>query len=263
VQDRIRRRLEELQADGTLRVVYACESGSRAWGFPSADSDFDVRFLYVRPLSWYLAVLPRRDVIEDLIDLDLDLGGWDLRKALALLRRGNAPLIEWLSSPIVYHEDAAAVAPLRRLVEPALLPETVCHHYLAQARRLLAGLEEGEEARLKVYLYVLRALLAARWVIERGQAPPMNLWQLLDGVGSGPWPREEIDELAERKRVSTETDRISRLPDLETALHCEQDELLDRVPKNSSSLPPERFDEAFLEALRAVGELPPDGAGDR
>ncbi|MEO1366927.1 MAG: nucleotidyltransferase domain-containing protein, partial [Acidobacteriota bacterium] len=178
--DEIRGRLAAYEAENGLTVVFACESGSRAWGFPSLDSDYDVRFLYVRDLRWYLSVSKRPDVIDEALDGELDIGGWDMRKALGLMRRGNAPLIEWLASPVVYVERPEAIAPVRALVDATLLPESVCHHYLAQTRRLMATIEQSPTGRLKSYFYVMRALLAARWVIERGTAPPMELWQLLD-----------------------------------------------------------------------------------
>ena len=97
--------LRAIEANEQVTILYACESGSRAWGFPSSDSDYDVRFVYVRPLDWYLsiAVERRRDVIERPVDATLDISGWDLRKALNLLNTSNAPLIEWTTSPIGYH----------------------------------------------------------------------------------------------------------------------------------------------------------------
>lgn len=103
-------RLEQIEKDEDVTIFYACESGSRAWGFPSADSDYDVRFIYVRPRDWYLSidVEEKRDVIERPINDALDISGWDLRKALKLLRKSNPPLLEWLSSPIVYKEQVTS-----------------------------------------------------------------------------------------------------------------------------------------------------------
>lgn len=102
MEDTIRSRLDAIQASENVCIVYACESGSRAWGFPSADSDYDVRFIYVRPVEWYLSIDDKRDVIECPVEDGLDINGWDLRKALRLSRKSNPPLLEWLGSPIVY-----------------------------------------------------------------------------------------------------------------------------------------------------------------
>lgn len=110
--DRIKEKLLEIQEREGVFIFYACESGSRAWGFPSVNSDYDVRFLYTRERHFYLSidVEDRRDVIELPIDDELDISGWDLRKALRLLRKSNPPLLEWLSSPIVYLQDEEMIA---------------------------------------------------------------------------------------------------------------------------------------------------------
>jgi len=124
IRDRIVARLREIESAESVRILYACESGSRAWGFASTDSDYDVRFIYLRPVDWYLSIdlERRRDVIEYPIQDLLDINGWDLRKALRLLRRGNPPLVEWLGSPIVYL-DRYAVAEYNALFQTVL--ETV------------------------------------------------------------------------------------------------------------------------------------------
>ena len=106
-------RLSAIEAEFGVRILYACESGSRGWGFASPDSDYDVRFIYVHPLAWYLQVHVQRDVIELPISDELDINGWELRKALGLLRKGNATLIEWLDSPIVYRADAVFLQAMR------------------------------------------------------------------------------------------------------------------------------------------------------
>ena len=101
---RITAALAALEAQHGIRILYACESGSRAWGFPSPDSDYDVRFIYVHPLDWYLGLDEGPDTLNFPVDDELDLAGWELRKTLRLLRGSNAALFEWLQSPIVYHE---------------------------------------------------------------------------------------------------------------------------------------------------------------
>ena len=252
--DEIRSHLAAFEAANELTLVYACESGSRAWGFPSLDSDFDVRFLYVRDLRWYLSVSARPDVIEEPIDGELDIGGWDVKKALGLMRRGNAPLIEWLASSIVYFERPSAIEPLRRLVEPSLLPESVCHHYLAQSRRILAGIEQSQETTLKKYFYVMRALLAARWIVERGSAPPMDLWSLLGEASPRFCSRARLDEMVGEKAQSQEGGRLTRLFDLEAGLRQEHDRLAAQIPKNGPPVDAALFDQAFLEVLRAIGQ---------
>ncbi|MBK6425906.1 MAG: nucleotidyltransferase domain-containing protein [Blastocatellia bacterium] len=108
IRTEILRRLAAIEKPGDVRVLYAVESGSRAWGFPSRDSDYDVRFIFIRPPEWYLSIdlESRRDVIEQPIVDDIDLGGWDIRKAFRLFAKSNPPLLEWLSSPIRYTVDS-------------------------------------------------------------------------------------------------------------------------------------------------------------
>ena len=156
--------LARLEREHDVHVLFACESGSRGWGFASPDSDYDVRFAYVHRLPWYLAVEPGRDVIEEPISGELDVGGWELRKALQLLRDSNPTLLEWLRSPIVYRQDDAWVARLRALAEHNFSPVRGYHHYVATARKNLREHLAGETVRYKKYLYVLRPLLAARWI---------------------------------------------------------------------------------------------------
>src|SRR5689334_14501823 len=134
--DEIKNRLFEIEHQEKIQIFYACESGSRAWGFPSEDSDYDVRFLYVRPSEWYLSidVEEKPDVIERPITDELDISGWDLRKALKLLRKSNPPLLEWLSSPIVYLEKLSIADRMRKLVPEYYSPKACLYHYLHMAQ---------------------------------------------------------------------------------------------------------------------------------
>ena len=119
----INQALDHVEADDDVAILLAVESASRAWGFPSSDSDYDVRFVYVRPPDWYLSIdlEARRDVIEYPLKDNIDLSGWDLRKALRLFRKSNPPLLEWLQCPIVYRERCSFAAPTARNVARLLL----------------------------------------------------------------------------------------------------------------------------------------------
>ena len=144
----------EIERTEGVRLLYACESGSRAWGFASTDSDYDVRFLYLRPREWYLSidVERRRDVIERPIDGLLDINGWDLRKALGLFRKSNPPLLEWLHSPIVYLDRHGVAERLRALLEQYYSPTACFHHYYHMAKGNYREYLKGEEVKLKKYL---------------------------------------------------------------------------------------------------------------
>ncbi len=143
MRERVRQVLGEVEKRYDVRVLYACESGSRGWGFASPDSDYDVRFLHVHPPEWYLRVEPHRDVIELPIDHELDVCGWEWRKALGLLKRANPTLIEWLDSPVVYQEAPESVAALRGVVPEWFSAQRARWHYLSMARKTSVAICRG------------------------------------------------------------------------------------------------------------------------
>jgi hypothetical protein len=164
--------LDELESVEQVRICLAVESGSRAWGFPSQDSDYDVRFIYVHHPDWYLAIDEGRDVIErPLTDL-IDLSGWDIRKALKLFRKSNPPLLEWLQSPYIYRERTQLAPLLRQILPRWFSPAASFFHYQHMARGNYREFLRGELVWRKKYLYVLRPLLAMRWIEQgRGAVP--------------------------------------------------------------------------------------------
>ena len=200
----IERHLAMIEADHGVRVLYACESGSRGWGFASPDSDYDVRFLYVHPLDWYLRVSPQRDVIEVPISGDLDINGWELRKALGLLKKGNATLIEWLDSPIVYRAEPAFLDALRHAAQFTHRPERSFYHYIHMARGNHRQYLGGGQVRLKKYLYVLRPVLAATWIEQGRGLAPMRFQDLVDALIEEPALRTAIADLLVWKRQALE-----------------------------------------------------------
>jgi predicted nucleotidyltransferase len=252
VEARIRAELERIEVEERVRIVYACESGSRAWGFPSADSDYDVRFIYVRPPADYLRVSPLRDVIERPPDAVLDVTGWDIRKALGLLGKSNPPLLEWLSSPVVYREDPGATARLRALVPVCASPAASHFHYLHMAEGNDREYLHGDEVWLKKYLYVLRPVLACRW-IERGLgAVPMAFAELVERVVEDPDVRAGIDDLMRRKRAGEELDRGPRIPVVSDFLDSELCRLRAVTAPPAGRVPPETLDEVFRSILAEV-----------
>lgn len=202
VRETILAHLAAIERQHQVQVLFACESGSRGWGFASPDSDYDVRFVYVHRRDWYLTGVPGRDVIELPISGELDISGWELRKALALLANSNPVLLEWLRSPIVYHRHDALAPQLAALAVRHLSPARAYHHYLSMARGNCREHLFGKVVRYKKYLYVLRPLLAARWIREGRGAPPMRFAELAEAVLAGPAHaalRDEINHLLEVK----------------------------------------------------------------
>ncbi len=215
--------LEQIERQHDVRVLMACESGSRGWGFSSPDSDYDARFIYVHRQSWYLSVNERtgigeaqRDVIELPIDDELDISGWDLRKALRLVSKSNPTLSEWLRSPIHYRGDAQATSELQDAVQQFHSPLGSWWHYFNMATANHRGYLKGERVRTKKYLYVLRPLLACQWIESDPSPPPMAFEDLLDRLLPGGHVRTAIDQLLETKRRSAEVadgPRISAISD--------------------------------------------------
>jgi len=191
--------LQAIEARHGVSVIFACESGSRGWGFASPDSDYDVRFIYVHRLAWYLSVDPGRDVIEVPISGELDINGWDLRKALHLLRRSNPVLLEWLRSPIVYRQHAGIVPDLRALAKQHFSAERGHHHYISMAKKTFHGHLQGDEVRHKKYFYALRPLLAARWIRAGRGAPPMRFAELAEATLTDHALLDEINRLLDIK----------------------------------------------------------------
>ncbi len=171
-------KLKAIEHQFDVRILYACESGSRAWGFASPDSDYDVRFVYVHKTDYYLSIDDLRDVIEVPINDLLDINGWELRKALRLFRKSNAPLYEWLQSPIVYAEHPTFVSEMKALMPTYFSPRAEMHHYLSMAKGVFESELSGEMVKLKRYFYALRPILAAKWIADMRSVPPMEFKSL-------------------------------------------------------------------------------------
>ncbi len=216
VRHQIDSRLDKIAIEEQVRILFACESGSRAWGFESKNSDYDVRFIYVRNEPWYLSIDVERkpDVVERPINDELDLSGWDLRKALQLLRKSNPPLLEWLGSPIVYRETHPFVDELRMLSKPYYSPKACFHHYLSMAKGNIREYLNGDRVRRKKYLYVLRPLFAARWIERHSTMPPTEFDKLVDAVVDDQSLKQAVGELVEQKRAGEELDWGARIPEL-------------------------------------------------
>lgn len=218
IRAEIMRKLAAVEADHGVRVLYACESGSRGWGFASPDSDYDVRFIFVRPARDYLRITPVRDVIEEVPGPVFDVNGWDLCKALHLLAKGNATLIEWLSSPVVYRHDDQFMAQMRAAAAAVYQPIRSFHHYHAMARGNFREYLQGDLVRAKKYLYVLRPLLAAQWVLTRDDAPPMAFESLVRETVHDAAVLREVDDLLRLKRLSGEQEWLPARPVLNAFL---------------------------------------------
>lgn len=211
----IRSRLEALASREGVRILFAIESGSRAWGFPSADSDYDVRFVYVRPQSNYLSVREWRDVIETptlddpVLGVPLDLNGWDLRKALRLALSSNPVLHEWLTSPIIYARDEAATSAIHKVAMQVSVRDQFRYHYHRLCRTSLNQMQTPDGATIKRYCYALRPSLMLRWLNTRTDMPPMDVHSLCAGLGLDEGLLGILAELIHSKRSGAERERAT------------------------------------------------------
>ena len=202
MKDKILQQLKNIEKGKGVEILFACESGSRAWGFASPDSDYDIRFIYKHDLQYYLSLWEQKDVIEFMTEDDLDGSGWDLRKTVKLLAKSNAPLLEWLHSPIVYYQDEMFVNETRRLAEKCFSPIACLYHYLGTTKNFM-DVCTAEEVKLKSYFYALRTALAGKWIIEKNSFPPVAFLELL---AIAPLEiQEKVMELMEIKATQNET----------------------------------------------------------
>lgn len=248
-KEELDKKLCELEKAENIRILHCIESGSRAWGFESPDSDYDVRFIYVRPKDFYLRLDKTRDVIEWQLDDVWDINGWDLSKALRLLHKSNPTMFEWNSSPIVYRTTEEWQS-LGGLINDCFCSRPGAWHYLSMAKGNNKAYLQGEEVRLKKYFYVLRPILACEWIIKKGTPPPMLFSELSEAM----LPEEmketvndllrkkmETPELGTGRRIDVLNDFIeSRLADIEAAVSA--------IPEREE-IGWERLNEAFLRIV--------------
>ena len=255
----IQNRLQSSAQEGGVRILYAGESGSRAWGFPSPDSDYDIRFIYAHPIDWYLSVDESRDVIERPIERhelgEIDLGAWDLRKTLRLVKKSNPVIWEWLQSPIVYHQDTSdIIGTLRQGIDPFFSPISACHHYLSICRGTMERELQGQTVKIKKYFYMLRPILAAAWIERYKTVPPMEFAPLMQLLVNQSEVRSKVDELLARKHHTDERIPIERESVLDVYLESE----IDRLKESASLLPATKLDGDELDFLfrKLLGSTP-------
>lgn len=211
IKDLILIKLRETEKEKKVKILYAVESGSRGWGFESKDSDYDVRFIYIHALDWYISIENRKDVIEYPVLNQLDVSGWDIKKTLKLFENSNPPLYEWLSSPIIYLEQGDFIKKLRKLIPEFYSPISNLHHYLSMARGNYKAYLTGKRVKVKKYFYVLRPVFACMWIEKHKTIPPMEFEKLLTGHKFDKKVVNEVQKLLERKRLGEELDMEDRI----------------------------------------------------
>lgn len=222
---RIHKEIWKIESENNVKVLFAVESGSRSWGMASKNSDYDVRFVYKRPIYDYLRLDQRKDTIDWHPDQVLDMVGWDVSKYLSLLHRSNPSALEWLDCPRYVVSDPFKLHAIEELSDTCFRARSLAFHYIGMAKenaneflRIANGVTRDEPPKTKKYLYVIRALLSARHVIDNGEMPYILLDDLVDEYLQEVEPLdvcEAVDELLERKRDGLETDTHERIPVLD------------------------------------------------
>ncbi len=241
MKERVEEELRRIERENDVRILLAVESGSRAWGFASPDSDYDVRFIYAHHRDWYVSVTEPRDVIEEMLPGDLDVSGWNLRKTLRLLCKCNLALNEWLGSPIVYSEVSGFRQQLVGLMSHYFKPVAAVHHYRSMATHAFEENHVDGSIGIKKLFYVLRPLLACRWIERKQSQPPTPFTDLLLRELVTSAERHWIDALLQRKADSREAEQIDLDPSWAARIRAELDrykspEPVPQNPVNTSEL---------------------------
>ena len=202
MRDIILQELRKIEEQENVKIIIAIESGSRAWGFASPDSDYDVRFIYVRKETDYLKLEKFRDVIEWKLDEVLDINGWDIRKALQLLHNSNPTVFEWCASPIVYMQTEEFVW-LKEILPMYFSEKKSLYHYWHTADSNYREYLTDENVKVKKYFYALRPILAAKWILDKKTAPPMLFEDLMEAELEEEL-KTELDRLLELKKTLPE-----------------------------------------------------------
>ncbi len=228
-------RLQNAEREHSVKVLLAVESGSRAWGFASPNSDYDARFIYVNRPEWYLSVEleEQRDVIEYPIVDEIDINGWDLRKALRLYWKSNPTFVEWIQSPIIYSEIGSFARSARDLMTKVYSCERGIYHYRSMAKTNYRGYLKTEQVPLKKYFYVLRPLLATRWLERFGSAAPIEFNRLLEMIHDKPLLVDSINALLELKRNSPEMGLSPQIPPIQAFIEEELARLETILPERA------------------------------
>jgi uncharacterized protein len=246
--------LSRIEEQDDVRVLMAVESGSRAWGFASPDSDYDVRFIYAHTRDWYLSLFEGPDSIEEMLPQSLDVSGWDLRKTLRLFSKCNLALNEWLGSPIVYSEVPDFRQRLSLLIPRFFNPARAMHHYCSMATRALDENLRGCEIGIKKLFYVMRPLLACRWIARTNTQPPTEFKALVSPLWVTGEEKEWITQLREEKSKAVEAQIISLDAAIADRIRSELEEFKAAAELMESSATPgnEELNKLFRDWVKVI-----------
>lgn len=234
MQQKIQHYLQQIEQDKNITILLACETGSRAWGFPSPDSDFDIRILYCHKKDWYLSLSEQKDSIDVMYENnDIDITGWDLKKTLKLLQKSNAALLERIQSPIIYKSNPEFVEEIKKMAKTQYSRIATMHHYLSMAKKFVDDLNEDKDYKLKKFFYGLRSAMACKWILEREEMPPIEFKTMFMNLNLDQSIVTRINELILLKSTISESYMHSGEEDLRSFI----DDCISAADKDRKSLP--------------------------
>lgn len=206
METKIKDKLKDIEQKYGVKVLYACETGSRAWGFPSPDSDYDVRMIYMHEVDWYLSLSDKKDTIEFMSeDGELDVTGWDIKKCLKLMWKSNGALLERVQSPVIYREEKNIASVLKEYADRCFAPIATMYHYLGMAKNSFEEIDGKDEIKLKKLFYALRATLACKWILEKDSVPPIVFMTMVNELSFDQKLKDKMVALIEIKSGKNES----------------------------------------------------------
>jgi len=214
MQKEIKLKLKEIEKERDIEILFAVESGSRVWGFASENSDWDIRFVYKKPLQEYIKIGKGKDTIE-LMDKDLDFSGWDIHKALGLLGKCNPSLVDWLSSNIIYKNGKIRKNMLAYL-KNHFSPRANGYHFLNMAKKNYDKyIQKRKQVSRKKYLYVMRSIIALDYIKRNLTVAPIVFSNLVKQAKISKGIKQEIKTLLDEKKRNSEDVIGPRIPILD------------------------------------------------
>lgn len=252
VRDLILVKIKEIEEKEHVRVLHVIESGSRAWGFASPDSDYDVRFIYVRDRNFYLSLQDNKDFIDWELNEVLDINGWDLKKALQHFHKSNATLFEWSNSPVVYYTTDEWKQLYEGVASKYFACKASMYHYYGTANKNYYEYLTEDMVKYKKYFYVLRPILACKWIEEKKCPPPVPFHELFDSVLENDL-KAAVEELLAKKVKMSESDKAPKIETINQYIEeklAYYKELLETMPDDRNP-DWEPLDEAFFRMVNS------------
>jgi len=240
MKQKIKQICENIEKEHKIKILFAVENGSRAWEMSSKDSDYDVRFVFVRPIEDYIVINKPKEVIQIAFDKDLnkcnskgsliDMSGFDIFKYVKLLSDSNPTTIEWITSNVVYYGKQNEVFRKFALKNFSSL-SLYCHYKSLCRNNYLKYLKKGNEVTYKRYLYAFRGLVNAKWVAHKKSVPLISFLETLKRSKSFIDKEiiEKLSKIIKLKLRGGEKDKIRNIVKL--------DEYIEDFLKDDSEIP--------------------------